>query len=277
MKVLVTGGCGFIGHHLVQQLVKTNSVTVVDNLTRKKPKFIAEATYRILDINEIDKIYDKFDVIYHLAAIPSIDECEHDPKKAIYVNVNGTMALLNKAMRDNSRFIFASTCAVGTGSIYGLSKFTAENLCHYYQHNYRLNSTIFRLFNVYGPGCRGIFNAIENCLMIGAKFEVIGNGRNHRGYIHVEDVVDVLINTNVCTSEIYDVVSPEDFFSVNEILEKFDVSIMEGPMRQGHNYDITKCHLNLGANLIESSQIKHKLEDFINEINERVESSFVPF
>ena len=116
MKILVTGGCGFIGYHLVKHLVHGNQVTVVDNCSQP-PKFVPQAYYRIMDINDIDIIYEKFDIIYHLAAISTITECYFDPKKAIDTNIKGTVSILNKAANDESRFIFASTCAIYGGDL----------------------------------------------------------------------------------------------------------------------------------------------------------------
>lgn len=109
MRCLVTGGCGFIGTRLVDKLVKEGChVTVVDLKASKRPLH-KQVVYRFMDINEIDALSDRFDVIFHLAAVSSISASEKDPLNCYRVNVLGTASVLEKAKRDGSKVMFAST------------------------------------------------------------------------------------------------------------------------------------------------------------------------
>ncbi len=264
MKVLVTGGCGFIGYHLVSRLVKKgNLVTVVDDLSIKNPKFVPEANYRILPLSKIEKVYDSFDVIYHLAAISSISDSFKRPIKTIETNITGTAILLEKAAEEGSKFIFASTCAVYSldKSYYSSTKSYGEELCR--QANVEL--TVFRFCNVYGPGDnKGLISMLWN-----DHLEIFGSGENRRNYVHVEDVVDALVSKN--RRDIFEVCS-EDVFSVNELVKKTGISVEFTDMQPGHDYsiEITKSNLRNWAP-------KHKLVDYIEEMNAKRLEEQIPF
>lgn len=273
MKILVTGGCGFIGYHLVERLVHVNQVTVVDDCSQPNPKFVPQAYYRIMDINDIDTIYEKFDIIYHLAAVSSITECSYDPKRAIDTNIKGTVSVLNKAVNDKSHFIFASTCAVYGGdlSLYSMSKSVGEKLCNQYKE-FDLKSTIFRISNVYGEnGQKGILHKIEDAANKMDVISLIGGGTNFRNYVHVEDVVSALTSDN--RNDVFDIFT-NDYFTAKDLISKIkEVQTKNVKMEAGHNYSITP---GIQTNIIQNWAPKHKLVDYIEEINQRLDD-FVPF
>jgi UDP-glucose 4-epimerase len=219
-RILVTGGAGFIGSHLIDKLVRKGfEVTVLDNfstgrienikhhLEKEKFRFIESD---IRDRNDVEEALEGMDAIFHLAAITSIPYSMKYPKITYEVNVNGTRNLLEACLRSNiERFIYLSTCAVygepeylpvdenhptNPISPYAKSKLKAEQACMAFQEAYGLKTTIFRPFNIYGPRQRNdsyggvIANFIER-LREGKPPVIYGDGTQTRDFIYVEDVV----------------------------------------------------------------------------------------
>lgn len=174
MKVLVTGGAGFIGAHLVKKLLDNNhKVLVFDNLSSiggilfKNPKsqFIKGDLTRSKDIKKIESW--KPEVIYHLAAQSGGESAYLNPKKDYMTNGYGTLNLCKIAKKIKVKhFIYTSSVAVygsnhkkinelsaiNPDSIYGVSKFAGEMFINQELKNTKIRYTIFRVFNTYGPG-----------------------------------------------------------------------------------------------------------------------------
>ncbi len=174
MKVLVTGGAGFIGSHVVDEYIKAGfDVVVVDNLkTGKRENLNPDAKFYLLDVRaeEIEKVlkYENIDIINHQAAQISVPESTKDPLYDLSVNIEGTINLLEAAVKaEVKKFIFASTGGAIYGenddypytedtypypeSPYAVSKLSAENYIKYFYFAYGLQYTILRYANVYGP------------------------------------------------------------------------------------------------------------------------------
>lgn len=220
MKVLVTGGAGFIGSNLIKELLLDKSVHVrvlddlssgsMDNLgeTSKKIEFIKGS---ITDIDTVKKTCSGMDVVFHMAAKISVDDSIKNPLPTNSVNIDGTLILLSSA-RDSKvkRFIFSSSAAV-YGSInpvpiketalvspespYAVQKYVGEKYCQYFSQYHGLDTACLRYFNVYGPnqqesgGYAGvIYKFIKNSLSM-KPINIEGNGEQTRDFIFVEDVV----------------------------------------------------------------------------------------
>ncbi len=279
MNILVTGGCGFIGYHLVKHLVDGNHVTVVDNISEFNPRYVSDACYRIFDIKDVNchrhLANEKFDVIYHLAAVSTISDSFKDPQKTMDVNVGGTIALLEKAKRDGSEFIFASTCAIygEDFSPYALSKSFGETLCTRYKENFKLKTTIFRISNVYGErDQKGILYKIEKAAREMGTINLIGDGDNFRNYVHVEDVVSALTSDN--RGGVFDIAT-EDFYTLNDLINGIiEVRTKKTKMELGHDYSIVP---ETQKNIVKNWVPRHKLIDYITQINQRIDDMNVPF
>ncbi|MDY6876970.1 MAG: GDP-mannose 4,6-dehydratase [Chloroflexota bacterium] len=216
MKCLVTGGCGFIGSHIVDALLALgHNVAVIDDLStghlsnlNKKATFIRGS---ILDYALVKTVTNKIDWVFHLAAWPRVPRSIKDPLGTHNVNVNGTLALL-QAARENlvSKFIYSSSSSVygdqpthimtesmnpNPMSPYALHKFIGEQYATMFAKLFDMRIASLRYFNVYGPRqtTEGAY-----ALVIG-KFirlrdateplTVYGDGKQTRAYTFVDDVV----------------------------------------------------------------------------------------
>ncbi len=198
MRILVTGGCGFIGSHLVEELIRLGHEVVV--LDRVKGN--AKAEYIIGDINNIDdvkKAVSGCDVVYHLAAL--IDLRSTGKEEDYKVNYLGAKTVFDAARR--KKIIFTSTSAVYGDAPLPLTEESPVNPISYYAENKlraeRLlqeisdNAFITRFFNVYGPGAKSFLNAICERIKTGEVIDVYGDGSQTRDYVYITDIVSSLI------------------------------------------------------------------------------------
>jgi UDP-glucose 4-epimerase len=222
-KILVTGGAGFIGSHLVDSLVSDGyQVVVLDDLTSGRlenlnkhldKKSIIFLKGDIRDKEIVEKSLDGVEAIFHLAAITSVPYSIKHQKLTEEVNVNGTKNLLEVSLQKGvERFVFASSCAVyGRTEIlpiseehpknpitpYAESKLNAEECCSYFQKTYGLKTTLLRIFNVYGSRMRedrygGVIAKFLERIRKGKSPIVFGDGEQTRDFIYVMDVVKAM-------------------------------------------------------------------------------------
>ena len=214
-RILVTGGAGFIGFHLCKKLTDLGlDVTIYDNLSSGKienVKDVPKAKFvkgDILDLNKLCSI-EKADVIFHLAAQVVVPYSMENPTEDFETNARGTLNVLEKARKDGSRLVFASSAAVYGNpsqmptsetygfhpfSCYGLSKVVGEEYCQIYAIQYGLDITILRFANVYGSRCHGVINDfLDKLTKNPAKLEIIGTGEQSRDFVNISDIVEALI------------------------------------------------------------------------------------
>ena len=222
MKLLVTGGAGFIGSNLVDRLVSgKNDVIVVDNESSDAHEnfyYNENANYYQYDISQYDLIeplFDGVDYVFHLAAESRIMPTIENPRLAVQTNVLGTCNVL-QAARDNNikRVMYSSTSsAYGLNNPipnkedmtndclnpYSVSKVSGEDLCRMYTNLFELETIIFRYFNVYGDRqpTRGqyapVIGLFQDQYNTGKPMTVVGDGLQRRDYVHVSDVVEANI------------------------------------------------------------------------------------
>jgi UDP-glucose 4-epimerase len=214
-RILVTGGAGFIGFHLCKQLTDLNAdVTIYDNLSSGKMqnvKDVPKAKFIKGDILDLKKLcgLEKVDIIIHLAAQVVVPYSMENPTEDFETNARGTLNVLEKARKDDSRLVFASSAAVYGNptkvptpeeygfhpfSCYGLSKIVGEEYCQMYGSQYGLDVTVLRFANVYGSRCHGVINDFLDKLEKNPKkLEIIGTGQQSRDFVNVIDVVNAVI------------------------------------------------------------------------------------
>ncbi len=221
-KCLVTGGCGFIGSHIVDKLISLgHKVLVIDNLSAKDKSgfhFNKKASYHEEDVADYGKILPFFknvDYVFHLAAMSKIGYCLENPQEACRVNYLGVCSVLEASRRFNiKRVVYSST-----SSVYGLknriplkehapidclnpysaSKAAGEELCRMYYKLWGLETVILRYFNVFGERqpTMGQYAPVIGIFLKqkreGKKMTIVGDGRQTRDYTHVSDVVEANI------------------------------------------------------------------------------------
>jgi UDP-glucose 4-epimerase len=216
MKILVTGGAGFIGSHITDALITAgHTVTVVDDLSSGYKKNLnPQARFEKIDVRDpnISTLFEKsrFDAVFHLAAQIDVRKSVHDPFFDASVNILGTLRLLECCRTYGvKKFIFTSSGGVMYGectdraareedesrpiSPYGFSKLAAERYVRFYGENYNLPYAILRYANVYGPrqdphGEAGVVAIFSGKVLAKQPATIFGTGNQQRDYVYVRDV-----------------------------------------------------------------------------------------
>ena len=217
MKYLITGGAGFIGSNLADELSKKNKVTIVDNLSTgfkenlPKNKNIKFIKCNLLDKKKLFKIFKGHKIVFHLAANADIRFGLEHPKKDLEQNAIATFNVL-EAMRFNKikKIVFTSTAPVYgmnkifptpenasmtyQNSLYGASKLYCEGLISSYCEGYNLQSWIFRFVSILGPRYSHghVFDFVKNLLKNPNKLKILGDGKQRKSYLHVFDVINAI-------------------------------------------------------------------------------------
>lgn len=212
LKILITGGAGFIGRHLIPSLSKDHSITIYDNLSNSTKPDLQNIEFvkgDILDFKTLVESSKEFDVVIHLAAKIDVAESVINPKDTMNVNVNGTENILKCCVENKiKKIIFASSAAVygeqeniiteetktNPLSPYGESKLVAEEKIKKYCNENNLNAIIFRMFNVYGSGqtkqYAGVIIKFSDNILQNISLTIYGDGKQTRDFISINDIVE---------------------------------------------------------------------------------------
>jgi UDP-glucose 4-epimerase len=266
VKVIVTGGCGFIGSHLAEMLINLgHEVTILDNLSCGRLENIKSffnnprltfINANIVELQQITPYFSGVDWVFHLAGIadvvPSIDQ----PDAYFHNNVTGTLNVLQCA-RDASvkRFIYAASSSsygipekyptpeeakIDPQYPYALTKYMGEELVLHWSKIYKLPSLSLRLFNVYGPRSRttGSYGAVFGVFLAqklnGKPFTVVGDGSQTRDFTFVKDVAAAFISA--AQSDVNGQamnVGSGNHYSINRLVELLGGAVIYVPKRPG--------------------------------------------
>lgn len=219
MRVVVTGGAGFIGGNLCRELIRRQITPVVlDDLSTGRLENLAGTGIEVcvgsvLDADLVAQVCAGADSIVHLAALASVPGSVADPLRSHHINATGTLNVCEAARAAGAHLVVASSSAVYgrnpapskledmpvlPASPYAASKVATEAYVQAYQESYGLSAAIFRFFNVYGPGqpadhvYAAVVPAFINAALRGRPVTVYGDGEQSRDFAYVETVAEVL-------------------------------------------------------------------------------------
>ncbi|MCX7956797.1 MAG: NAD-dependent epimerase/dehydratase family protein [Endomicrobia bacterium] len=280
MKILITGGVGFIGSNLVDECIRRKwKVIVVDNLlTGKKDNLNTKAKFYRVDIRDIKsltKIFNKEkpDIVSHHAAQIDVRKSVSNPQEDASINILGSINLLELSVKYKvKKFIFASSGGTIYGecinrknppvenslpspqSPYGCAKLSVEMYMNYYNKVYRLNTVALRYANVYGPrqdpfGEAGVIGIFIQRMLKNEDVYIYGDGKQMRDFVYVKDVVDANIkcilsskNTSVYNVGTGKAVSILQLFCIIKDLLNYSRAPIYKPQRKG---EVIKSFLDI--------------------------------
>lgn len=278
--VLVTGGAGFVGSHLVDALVEENEVRVLDDLSTGEREHVHDdATFIEGDVGDPsarERAMSDVDLVFHEAAIVDVPESVSNPRGTHRVNLEAGLDLLEDARREDARVVLASSAAVyghpdelpvsetattTPTSPYGVQKLALDRYARVYGELYDLPTVALRYFNVYGPRQRGPYSGVISTFLeqagAGQPITVEGDGEQTRDFVHVEDVVraNLLAATTDHVGEAYNV-GTGDRTTIRELAETIreatgvDVPIVHREPREGDvrhsEADLSRVRKRLG-------------------------------
>ena len=207
MKILVTGGAGFVGTNLIKKLV-TNGHEVVsldDYSICTKENHVNGCHYTEGTVEHIQYYFgmdDSFDLVYHLAGLSRIQPSFENPQKTFDANTVGTQRVLEWARKKGLKVIYAGSSSKHHDpyqSPYATCKYLGEELCKLYKKTYNMDIEICRFYNVYGPHevIEGDWAAVigiwRRQVEVGEPITIVGDGEQKRDFTHVHDIVDALL------------------------------------------------------------------------------------
>lgn len=277
MKVLVTGGAGFVGTNLIKRLLEEgHEVVSIDNYsTGLESNHQDGAEYLNYDIRNITS-YDwiKPEFVFHMAAIARIQPSFEKPQDYFEVNALGTMRLVDWCAKSGVPVVYAGSSSKHSGRYknpYTFSKDLGEDIIKLYQQHYQLKASIARFYNVYGPnqltegGYTTLIGRWINSWYKQEKFVIYGDGEQRRDFTHVDDIVDAL--TLVMYKQTYGYefeLGRGKNYSVNEVLQMFQQTAEYFPTRPGEA--LTTLNTDNTAREVLGWKPTRNLTDYLKEV-----------
>ena len=204
MKILVTGGAGFVGTNLIKRLLKDgHEVQSLDNYsTGLKSNEVDGCRYWSGDIQNVWTMDNDFDVVFHMAAIARIQPSFEKPEDYIETNFNGTYEVVKFCTKHNIPLVYAGSSSKHSGRFknpYTFSKDLGEDIISLYCEHFGLNASITRFYNVYGPhqltegGYTTLIGRWIHNIQNGKDCVIYGDGSKRRDFTHIDDIVEALV------------------------------------------------------------------------------------
>ena len=275
MRILVTGGAGFIGTNLIKRLVSQGyKVTSYDNYTTgKKENHIIGCDYYDVDITTCTFEVD-FDIVFHMAAIARIQPSFKNPKEYFNTNANGTLNISEYCSKNNIPLIYAGSSSHHSGKFknpYTFSKDIGEEIIKLYQKHFNLRSSVVRFYNVYGPyqltegGYTTLIGRWLNNIKNNLPCEIYGDGEKRRDFTHVDDIVEGLIQIMEQKeyNHIFELGRGKNY-SVNEVANMMGILPIYKEDKPGEAQNTLADYS--WANIILNWEPKINLEDYIKTL-----------
>ena len=255
MKILVTGGVGFVGTALIKKLLtEGHNVHSLDNYEIGViENEIAGCNYHIGDIENISLMDKDFDLIFHLAALSRIQPSFNNPNETYRVNTIGTQRVCEFARLTGAKVVYAGSSSRWHDpyqSPYAACKLMGEEACKMYKKTYGMNIEIVRFYNVYGPGeivdgdWAAVIGKWRRQVRDGEPITIVGNGEQRRDFTYIDDIIDGLwkIGMKELTHEDAWELGTGMNYSINDVYlmfkERFGVDFINLPDQSG-NYRAT--------------------------------------
>lgn len=276
MKILVTGGAGFVGANLIKRLLKDgHEIQSLDNYsTGLKSNELVGCRYWYGDIQNIFTMDKNFDVVFHMAAIARIQPSFDRPEEYINTNFNGTYEVVKFCVKYNIPLIYAGSSSKHSGRFknpYTFSKDMGEDIIKLYEEHFGLKASIARFYNVYGPhqllegGYTTLIGRWINNIQNGVQCVIYGNGEQRRDFTHIDDIVDALILIMEKESYGYEFeLGRGKNYSVNEVAKMFGIEPLYESAKKGEAKD-TLNKSTLAKDILGWNPTKN-LEDYIKNI-----------
>ena len=277
MKILVTGGVGFIGTNLIKRLLKDgHDVSSLDNYTTGlKSNEVDGCSYFVGDVQNISTMDTDFDVVFHLAAIARIQPSFERPEDYIDTNFNGTYEVVKFCVDTDTPLVYAGSSSKHSGRFknpYTFSKDLGEDIIKLYQRHFGLKASVARFYNVYGPhqltegGYTTLIGRWIHNIENGIQCEIYGDGEQRRDFTHVDDIVDALILMVEHSAYGYEFeLGRGENYSVNEIAQMFGINPTYKDGKPGEAL-VTLCEDTLANEILGWTPTKN-VKDYINEYN----------
>ena len=282
MKILVTGGVGFIGVNLIKKLInKKHEVVCLDDYsTGTKSNHVEGCTYLDLDIESISDLGHKdYDVCFHLAGLSRIQPSFENPTETFRVNLRGTEAVCEWARLNNVKVVYAGSSSKWHDpyqSPYAMYKHLGEEVCKMYRKTYNLNVDIARFYNVYGPSeivdgpWAAVIGIWRRQVRDGESITIVGDGEQRRDFTHVDDICEGLIKISEYSDFHKDAweLGTGTNYSMNEVYNmfnnRFGVNCNYIPEQEG-NYRET-LRKNNDTLLLLGWEPKDRLNEYIKKL-----------
>ena len=301
MKIIITGGAGFIGSHVAEKLCKNNKVIIIDNLSTGRLKnienFKNKVFFKKADLSKNSSNWTKYfkgvDKVFHFAALADIVPSIQEPEEYFKSNVTGTLNVLEACKKYKIKKIVyaASSSCYGIAQEipttekaninpqypYALTKQIGETLMLHWSKIYKINCTSLRLFNVYGPRSRtsGTYGAMFGVFfaqkIANKPFTIVGDGNQKRDFTHVFDIIDGLLkisSSKIKHDDAWEIGSGVNY-SINELYEmfkqKYNASSVNIPDQRGNYRETLRVNDDL-INLL-NWKPKDRLREYITNLN----------
>lgn len=279
MKILVTGGAGFIGSNLIKKLLEEgHQVHSLDCYGNGSTKNHVDGCNYITGDIELVHLMDKdFNLCYHLAAQSRVQPSFENPTETFRVNVVGTEAVMEWAKNNKIKVIYAGSSSKHhdpSDSPYSMYKYLGEEICKLYKKTYNLDVEIVRFYNVYGTNeslnekYGNLIGIWRSKILKNEPLPIIGDGEQRRDFIHVDDIVDALYKIGLSSEHHEDAweLGTGINYSINELYEmfkqKFGIDKINLPNQKG-NYPNTLRTNNDALNRLNWNP-KDRLKNYIN-------------